>query len=168
MYDILINRPLTKSQKRCECCCAYAWRNKCVFNIDLKRSGDSSGIQMSLGSEFQTTGPETRKLLGPKQRVLVRGTVRSSKSQSHVSLGANLPDRIAGAAEVCRTSTMEGVVDEDRDLEVDTLTDGKPVELISQHSAQEWYGRPSSCSRLAWLPRWVLLWVNHKSSSRLV
>ena len=28
---------------------------------------------------------------------------------------------------------MEGVVDKDRNLEVDTLTDGKPVELIPQH-----------------------------------
>ena len=42
-------------------------------------------------------------------------------------------DRIAGAAEVCRTSTMEGVVGEDHNLEVDTLTDGKPMELIHQH-----------------------------------
>ena len=47
--------------------------------------------------------------------------------------GADLPDRITGAAEVCRTSTVEGVVDEDRNLEVDTLTDGKPMELIPQH-----------------------------------
>ena len=50
---------------------------KCVFNIDLKRFSDSSGIRMSSGSEFQTTGPETRKLLSPKRRVLVRGTVGS-------------------------------------------------------------------------------------------
>ena len=28
---------------------------------------------------------------------------------------------------------MEGVVDKDRNLEVDTLTDGKPMELIPQH-----------------------------------
>ena len=28
---------------------------------------------------------------------------------------------------------MEGVLDEDRNLDVDTLTDGKPVELIPQH-----------------------------------
>ena len=28
---------------------------------------------------------------------------------------------------------MEGIVDEDRNLEVDTLTDGKPMELIPQH-----------------------------------
>ena len=28
---------------------------------------------------------------------------------------------------------IEGVVDEDRDLEIDTLTSGKPVELIPQH-----------------------------------
>ena len=47
-----------------------------------------------------------------------------------MSPGADFPDRIAGAAEVCRTSTMEGIVDEDRDLEVDPLTDGKPVELV--------------------------------------
>ena len=28
---------------------------------------------------------------------------------------------------------MEGIVDEDCDLEIDTLTNGKPVELIPQH-----------------------------------
>jgi hypothetical protein len=53
-----------------------------------------------------------------------------------VSPGANLPDRIAGAAEVSRTSTMEGVVDKDRNLEVDTLTDGKPASGADP-SAQE-------------------------------
>ena len=30
---------------------------------------------------------------------------------------------------------MEGAVDEDRDLEVDTLTNGQPVELIPRHSS---------------------------------
>jgi len=50
-----------------------------------------------------------------------------------VSPGANLPDRIAVAAEVYRALIMEGIVDEDRDLEVDSLTDGKPMELIPQH-----------------------------------
>ena len=50
-----------------------------------------------------------------------------------MSPGSDLSDRIAGAAEVCQTSAMEGVVDGDRDLEVDTLMDGKPVELIPQH-----------------------------------
>ena len=28
---------------------------------------------------------------------------------------------------------MEGVADKNRDLEIDTLTNGKPVELIHQH-----------------------------------
>ena len=104
---------------------------------------------MSSFSEFQTTGPETRKLLGPKRRVLVRGTVRSPRiadrepwrrdriagedlSDRIAGAAEDLSDRIAGAAEVCRTSTMEGVVDEDCDLEGDTLTDGKPVEMISR------------------------------------
>ena len=49
------------------------------FNADLKRSSDSSGDGMSSGREFQTTGPETRKLLGPKRRVLLRGTIRSPR-----------------------------------------------------------------------------------------
>ena len=31
---------------------------------------------MSSGREFYTTGPETRKLLGPKRRVLLRGVVK--------------------------------------------------------------------------------------------
>ena len=50
-----------------------------------------------------------------------------------MSPGADLSDRIASAAEVCRTLTMKGVVNKDCDLEVDRLTDGKPVELIPQH-----------------------------------
>ena len=37
-----------------------------------------------------------------------------------MSPGANLPDRIAVAAEVYRALIMEGIVDEDRDLEVDS------------------------------------------------
>ena len=40
--------------------------------------------------------------------------------------GADLPDRIADAAEVCRTATMEGVVDEWPNL--------NPVELIPAHN----------------------------------
>ena len=88
---------------------------------------------MSSGSEFQTTGPETRKLLGPKRRVLVRGTVRSPYSRPQMSSGVDLPDRMAGAAEASRTTTMDGVADEDRDLEFDPLTNGKPVELVPQH-----------------------------------
>ena len=50
-----------------------------------------------------------------------------------MSPGVDLPDRIAGAAEVSRTSTMDGVADEDRDLEIDPLANGKPVGLVPQH-----------------------------------
>ena len=50
-----------------------------------------------------------------------------------MSPGADFPGGITGAAEICRTSTIDGAVDEDHDLEVDPLTDGKPVELVSQH-----------------------------------
>ena len=128
MYDTLIKRSLTKSQKRCERCRAYAWRNEYVFNIDLKRSSDSSGIRMSSGSEFQNDRSRDTEASGPKATSQV-----ASNNRSQVSSGADFSDRIAGAAEVCRTSTMKGVVDKDCDLEVDTLTDGKPVELIPQH-----------------------------------
>ena len=80
MYDTLIKRPLTKSRNRCERCYRHMLGDINVFfNIDLKRSSDSFGIQMPSGSEFQTTGPETRKPLGPKRRVLVWGTVRSPR-----------------------------------------------------------------------------------------
>ena len=41
-----------------------------------------------------------------------------------MSPGVDLPDRVAGAAEVSRTSTMDGVADEDRDLEFDPLANG--------------------------------------------
>ena len=50
-----------------------------------------------------------------------------------MSPGADLPDRIAGAAEVSRTLTVDGVADEDGDLEFDPLANGKPVELVPQH-----------------------------------
>ena len=87
---------------------------------------------MSSGSEFQTTGPKTRKLLGPKRRVLVRGTVRSpvGYSRPQMSSAVDLPDRIAGATKVSRVSTMDGVADEDHDLEFDPLANRKPVELV--------------------------------------
>ena len=53
-----------------------------------------------------------------------------------MSPGVDLPDRIAGAAEVSRTSTMDGVADKDQDLEFDPLANEKPVkpvELFPQH-----------------------------------
>ena len=51
-----------------------------------------------------------------------------------MSLGADLRDRNPGTAGVCRTAINEGVVEEDCDLEMDTLMNGKPVELIPQHA----------------------------------
>ena len=60
-------------------------------------------------------------------------TTTTTNSRSQMSPGADLSDRIASAAEVCRTTTIKGVVNKDCDLEVDTLTDGTPVELIHQH-----------------------------------
>ena len=59
----------------------------------------------------------------------------ASNSRSQVSPGADLSDRIASAAEVCRTTTAKGAVNKDCNLEVDTLTDGKPVELIPQQGS---------------------------------
>ena len=50
-----------------------------------------------------------------------------------MSPDAELRDKDTSGAEVCRTPTMEGVADKDRDLEIDTLTNGKPVALIPQH-----------------------------------
>ena len=55
------------------------------------------------------------------------------QNRPQMSPGVDLPDRIAGAAEVSRTSTMDGIADEDRDLEFDPLANGKPVELVPQH-----------------------------------
>ena len=89
---------------------------------------------MSSGSEFHTTGPELQKFLGPKWRDLVRDTIRSPRTADRrFSPGADLRDRDTDVAEVCRTPIMEGVADENRDLEIDTLTNGKPVELIPKH-----------------------------------
>ena len=81
---------------------------------------------MSSGSEFQTTSPVTRKLLGPRRWVLIRGTVWSPRTADRRSALALTTQT---GLQVQRTSAMEGVVDKDRDLEVDPLTDGKPVKL---------------------------------------
>ena len=35
---------------------------------------------MSSGREFHTAGPDTRKLLGPKRRVLIRGVARCPRA----------------------------------------------------------------------------------------
>ena len=93
------------------------FRNSNVLGqwVPNNRSGDT-----------EASGP---KATGPGSR----HSQVASMSRTQVSPGANLPDGIAGAAEVCRTSTVEGVVDEDRNLEVDPLMDGKPVKLIPQH-----------------------------------
>ena len=75
---------------------------------------------MYSGNEFNWVPhnrSKTRKLLGLKQRV-------RSYSRSQVSPGADLPDNITDAADVCRTATMEGVLDEYRDFAVETLTNG--------------------------------------------
>jgi len=50
-----------------------------------------------------------------------------------VSSGADLRYRNAGDVGVFRTATVDGVAHEDRDLEIDTPTNGKPVEWIPQH-----------------------------------
>ena len=82
--------------------------NSNVFGqwVPNNRSGDS------LGSRHSQVAPHSRPQMSP---------------------GVDLPDRIAGAAEVSRTSTIDGVADEDRDLEFDQLANGKPVDLVPQH-----------------------------------
>ena len=78
---------------------------------------------MSLGSGFQTTCPETRKLLGDWARNDGYSQVVSMSRTQVYESWRQPPGSIAGAAEECRTSTKEGVVDKNRNLEVDTLTD---------------------------------------------
>ena len=56
-----------------------------------------------------------------------------------MSSGVDLPDRIAGEAEVSRTSTMDGVAGKDRDLEIDQLANGKPVELERKYRENNYY-----------------------------
>ena len=46
-----------------------------------------------------------------------------------MSSGVDLPDRIASATEVSQASTMDGIADEDRDLEFDPLANGKRLRL---------------------------------------
>lgn len=50
-----------------------------------------------------------------------------------MSSGADLRYRNAGDVGVFRTATVDGVAHEDRDLEIDTPTNGKPLDLISQY-----------------------------------
>ena len=97
-------------------------------------------------------------------------------SRPQMSPGIDLPDRIAGAAEVSRTSTMDGVADEDRDLEFEWEASGVGP------STQEWYfklplvrDQPGSCveDRLksshnnvcekahVWVYRRVNIWMPH-------
>ena len=48
-----------------------------------------------------------------------------------MSSGADLRYRNAGDVGLFRTTTVDGVAHEDRDLEIDTPTNGKPLDLIS-------------------------------------
>ena len=93
------------------------FRNSNVLGqwVPNKRSGDT-----------ETSRPEATSL-GPRHSQV------APHSRPQMSPGADFPDRIAGAAEVSRTSTVDGVADEDCDLEFDPLANGKPVELVPQH-----------------------------------
>ena len=55
---------------------------------------------MSSGREFHTTGLETRKLLRPKQRVLVRGVARCLCSRTKVGSRPDFRDADAGSTEI--------------------------------------------------------------------
>ena len=141
MYDTLIKRSLTKSDQVTKALCAllYAWRNKCVFNIDLKRSSDSSGIRMSSGSEFQTTGPET----------LRHGSFWAQSDESwtpgsrHSQVASNSRSQVSPGALFCRQRLRSW----------SRYADGWEASGADP-SAQKWYGRTSSCSRSTWLRRW--------------
>ena len=93
------------------------FRNSNVLGqwVPNNRSGDT-----------ETSRPEATGLCSRHSQV-------ASHSRPQMNPGVDLPDRIADAAEVSRTSTMDGVADEDRDLEFDPLANGKPVELVPQH-----------------------------------
>ena len=53
--------------------------NRCDFNLALNVAKVCSWVRISRGSEFQSFGPETQKLLGPIRTVRVRGTTRSPR-----------------------------------------------------------------------------------------
>ena len=89
---------------------------------------------MSSGNEFQITGPETRITSRPEQTNLgSRHSQVAPYSRPQMSPCVDLPDSIAGAAEVSRTSTMDGIADEVPRSELDPLANGKPVDLVPQH-----------------------------------
>ena len=90
-------------------------------------------ILMPSGSEFQTPIRDTETPRPEATGLGLRHSQVAPYSRPQMSSGVDLPDRIAGAAEVSRTSTMDGVANENRDLEFDPLTNGKPVELVPQH-----------------------------------
>ena len=93
------------------------FRNSNVLGqwVPNNRSGDT-----------ETSRPEATSL-GPRHSQV------APHSRPQMSPGTDFPDRIAGAAEVSRTSTVDGVAEEDCDLEFDPLANGKPVELVHQH-----------------------------------
>ena len=92
------------------------------------RNSDVPGqwVPDNRSGDTETPGPEAT---GPGSR----HSQVAPCSRPQMRSGVNLPDRIAGAAEVSRASTMYGVANKDSDLEFDPLTNGKPVELVPQH-----------------------------------
>ena len=116
---------------------------------------------MSSGNEFYTTGPETRKILGPKRRVLVWGTVRS-------------PLTTADRRRVLALTSQTGIQVQLRYVEprpwrmlwmmtaILKLIRWRMEASGVDSSAQEWCGQIFFCSRSAWLPRYGLHTCNNQ------
>ena len=104
------------------------------FHPVLKSSSDSSGFAMSSGREFHTAGPETRKLLGPKRRVLVRGVVRCPSVAER--RWARAPITKMGMQDRLRyvgPRPWSEFRNKGCNFEDDALANGKPMKLIPEH-----------------------------------
>ena len=90
---------------------------------------------MSSRREFHTAGPETRKLLDQKRRVLVRGVVRCPRAAER--RWALVPISEMGMQDRLRyvgpRPSVERVSNEGCNFENDALADGKPMKLIPEH-----------------------------------
>ena len=147
MYDTFVKRPLTKSHRCCERCWAHARQNRWVFNPVLKCSYVSSGFVMSSGSKFHTAGPETRKLLGPKRRVLVRAVVRCPRAseQSNFSMQEHVSSVISSSAQslyALRVLRSHGFDDQS----LQTVFQATVISKL-QYASSAWWGFTNAAQR---------------------
>ena len=105
----------------------------CFLHVS-KRSSNRSGSRMPSGNEFHTGGLDTGRLLSPKRRIWVRSTVRLRRNQlSFWALTLTSDTGMQVTLGAFWTATVDGMAHDDRNLEIDTPPNGKPVGVIPHH-----------------------------------